>query len=323
MNAILDIKGLRACLRGRSENAYVIDGLDLTVQEGEVVALVGESGSGKSMTAFSILQLLPPAIHITDGTILLGGHDVMKMDVRTLRQVRGTQASIVFQEPMTSLNPLMTVERQIAEMLLIHGKATRRTAPGKVIELLELVRMPDAKRRAKQYPHNLSGGLRQRAMIALALACEPRLLIADEPTTALDVTIQQQILKLLLDLRDRLGMAILLITHDLGVVAEMADRVAVMYAGRIVEHGPVVELLEAPRHPYTHGLLSCLPAEHADPDERLTEIPGLPPQPGSIRQGCPFAPRCPRSDAICTEVEPAMTSDGASHYKCHHPWTAP
>jgi peptide/nickel transport system ATP-binding protein len=323
MTAILDIRNLRARIRGGSDRAFVIDGLDLSVGQGEVVALVGESGSGKTMTAYSILKLLPPTIEVVGGEISLGGSDVLGMDMKALRAVRGTKASIIFQEPMTSLNPLMTIERQIAEMLLVHNKASAATATARVIELLELVRMPDARRRAKQYPHNLSGGLRQRAMIALALACEPRLLIADEPTTALDVTIQQQILKLLLELRDRLGMAILLITHDLGVVAETADRVAVMYAGRVVEQGPVVDLLEAPRHPYTSGLLACLPTEDADLRDRLTEIPGLPPQPGSILQGCSYAPRCPRRTEICLAEAPAVRDDGVSQFACHHPWIGP
>ncbi|MCA2010806.1 ABC transporter ATP-binding protein [Cereibacter sphaeroides] len=318
MTPVLSISGLRARLRGPDPSAFVIDGLSLQVNRGEVVALVGESGSGKTMTAYSVLRLLPPAIQLTEGEIRLGGQDVVAMETRRLRDVRGTLASIIFQEPMTSLNPLMTIERQIAEMLLTHGKATRQTAPERVIELLELVRMPDPRTRAKQYPHSLSGGLRQRAMIAMALACEPQILIADEPTTALDVTIQQQVMKLLLDLRDQLEMAILLITHDLGVVAEVADRVAVMYAGRIVEEGPVVELLEAPRHPYTAGLLACLPEGVGDTG-RLIEIPGLPPKPGSIAEGCRFAPRCPSATELCTRVTPETRTEGVHAFACHHP----
>ncbi|MCB1388527.1 MAG: ABC transporter ATP-binding protein [Rhodobacteraceae bacterium] len=320
MNPVLSISGLRARLRGPDPAAYVIDGLSLQVGRGEVVALVGESGSGKTMTAYSILRLLPHAIELVGGEIRLGGEDVIGMAPRDLRAVRGTRASIIFQEPMTSLNPLMTIERQIAEMLLTHGKATRQTAPARVLELLDLVRMPDPRTRARQYPHSLSGGLRQRAMIALALACEPQILIADEPTTALDVTIQQQVMKLLLDLRDQLGMAILLITHDLGVVAEVADRVAVMYAGRIVEEGPVVDLLERPRHPYTAGLLACLP-DGAATGARLVEIPGLPPRPGSIAQGCHFAPRCPRASDLCRRLTPEIARDGTRALACHHPRT--
>jgi peptide/nickel transport system ATP-binding protein len=319
MTKVLNITDLRARLRGPDTEAFVIDGLNLHVKEGEVLALVGESGSGKTMTAYSALKLLPPAIQVVSGQIMLGEHNILGMDDRELRAVRGTEAAIIFQEPMTSLNPLMTIGRQIAEMLITHGKATKAMAPARVIDLLELVRMPDAKLRAKQYPHSLSGGLRQRAMIAMALACEPRILIADEPTTALDVTIQQQVLKLLLDLRDQLGMAILLITHDLGVVAEMADRVAVMYAGRIVEEGPVINLLETPRHPYTVGLLACLPTDSSGKAGRLIEIPGMPPKPGSIRHGCAFAPRCPNKTEICVAETPQLTDEGLAKYACHHP----
>jgi peptide/nickel transport system ATP-binding protein len=320
MSPVLEINELRARLRSEGDSAYVIDGLSFSVNRGEVVALVGESGSGKTLTAFSVLGLLPHAVEIVGGRIALGGKDILTMDQRGLRSVRGVEAAIVFQEPMTSLNPLMTIERQIAEMLIIHGKATKKSASARVRELLELVRMPDPARRAREYPHNLSGGLRQRAMIAMALACEPRLLIADEPTTALDVTIQAQILKLLLELRDRLGMAILLITHDLGVVAEVADRVAVMYAGRIVEQAPVDELFRHPRHPYTRGLLACLPSDDDVAPRRLTEISGLPPRPGSIVRGCAFAPRCTRAQEICSREAPVLTMAGPAHLACHNPW---
>ena len=320
MTAVLDIIDLRVRLRGNDSAAYVIDGLSLSVDRGEIVALVGESGSGKTLTAFSVLRLLPQAVEVTDGRILLGDQDVLAMDQRTLRAARGTEAAIIFQEPMTSLNPLMTIERQIAEMLIIHGKATKNEASDRARELLELVRMPDAARRAHEYPHSLSGGLRQRAMIAMALACEPRLLIADEPTTALDVTIQAQILKLLLELRDRLGMSILLITHDLGVVAEVADRVAVMYAGRIVEQASVEELFRQPRHPYTRGLLACLPSDDDGAPRRLTEIRGLPPRPGSINRGCSFAQRCIRVQEICSVEAPMMSVANGSKFACHNPW---
>jgi peptide/nickel transport system ATP-binding protein len=320
MTPVLEIAGLRARLRSEAKVAYVIDGLDLAVGRGEIVALVGESGSGKTLTAFSVLRLLPHAVEIVSGKITLGGKDVLAMDQSALRSIRGSEAAIVFQEPMTSLNPLMTIERQIAEMLIIHGKASAADAPGRVRELLELVRMPDPAKRACEYPHNLSGGLRQRAMIAMALACEPKLLIADEPTTALDVTIQAQILKLLLELRDRLGMAILLITHDLGVVAEVADRVAVMYAGRIVEQAPVGALFSRPLHPYTHGLLACLPSDDDVTPGRLTEIQGLPPRPGSIARGCAFAPRCSRAEEICSRESPALSIAGAASLACHNPW---
>lgn len=320
MTASLEITNLRARLRNGGEDAYVIDGLNLRIERGEVLALVGESGSGKTLTAFSVLRLLPHAVEIIEGSIELEGRDILAMDQRALRSLRGGEASIVFQEPMTSLNPLMTIERQIAEMLLVHGKTTPSEAPRRVRELLDLVRMPDPARRAGEYPHNLSGGLRQRAMIAMALACEPRLLIADEPTTALDVTIQAQILKLLLELRDRLGMAVLLITHDLGVVAEVADSVAVMYAGRIVEQASVTELFANPRHPYTRGLLACLPTDDDEAPTRLAEIGGLPPRPGSIKQGCAFAPRCARVQDICRIEAPLLAADGLASVACHNPW---
>ncbi len=319
MSPVLDIRGLEIRLRGTSNP--VVDGLDLSIERGEIMALVGESGSGKTMTAFSILDLLPHAVEIAGGSIRLGDTDVLSLPKEALRALRGNKAALVFQEPMTSLNPLMTIERQIAEMMQTHGAYSGRELRERVVQLLELVRMPDARRRAKEYPHHLSGGLRQRVMIAMALACEPELLIADEPTTALDVTIQAQILKLLLDLRDRTGMAVLLITHDLGVVSEVADRVAVMYGGRIVELATVDTLFSAPRHPYTRGLLACLPESHATGAERLQEIPGLPPRPGEIRSGCAFAPRCPRALERCTTIAPRFEPLSDSLVACHNPWT--
>ncbi len=242
MSNVLDIRGLQIALR-QDPAALIVNGLDLSIAKGEIVALVGESGSGKTMTAFSILNLLPPAARITGGSIRLGETEVLSLSASGLRALRGRKAALVFQEPMTSLNPLMPIGRQIAEMIRTHGTLPEDQVQERVMQLLELVRMPDARRRVKDYPHNLSGGLRQRVMIAMALACEPDLLIADEPTTALDVTIQAQILKLLLELRDRNGMAVLLITHDLGVVSEVADRVAVMYGGQIVELADVDRLL--------------------------------------------------------------------------------
>jgi peptide/nickel transport system ATP-binding protein len=320
MNPVLDIRGLEIRLRGKDASAMVVSGLDLSIERGEIMALVGESGSGKTMTAFSILDLLPHAVEITGGSIRLGETDVLSLTGEAMRAVRGKKAALVFQEPMTSLNPLMTIERQIGEMLRAHGMPGGRDLRERVAQLLELVRMPDARRRAKEYPHNLSGGLRQRVMMAMALACEPALLIADEPTTALDVTIQAQILKLLLDLRDRTGMAVLLITHDLGVVSEVADRVAVMYGGRIVEQASVDTLFHTPRHPYTRGLLACLPEPGGARHERLQEIPGLPPRPGEIRSGCAFVPRCPRALDICSTTVPLFEPLHDSVVACHNPW---
>ena len=318
VNAVVDIRDLKVSIRTPGREVLAIDGVDLSVAPGEIVALVGESGSGKTLTAFSILRLLPSALTIAGGSIQLDGQDVLALDQRGLRACRGQSASIVFQEPMTSLNPLMTVGQQVREMLLAHGKVAPEAADGRARELLELVRIPDAARRMREYPHSLSGGLRQRVMIAMAIACEPRLLIADEPTTALDVTVQAQILDLLIDLRERLGMALLLITHDLGVVAEVADRVLVMYAGRIVEQAGADELFRSPRHPYTRALMQCRPSGgHAA--GRLVSIVGLPPTPGDRPPGCSFAPRCPQAAERCRQEAPALHVQGAATVACHFP----
>jgi peptide/nickel transport system ATP-binding protein len=318
MNAVVDIRDLKVRIRSAEREVLAIEGVDLSVGSGEIVALVGESGSGKTLTAFSILRLLPSALQIAGGSIRLDGQDVLGLDERGLRACRGHSASIVFQEPMTSLNPLMTVGQQVREMLLAHSKVLPEAADARVRELLELVRIPDAARRMREYPHSLSGGLRQRVMIAMAIACEPRLLIADEPTTALDVTVQAQILSLLVDLRDRLGMALLLITHDLGVVAEVADRVLVMYAGRIVEQAGADELFRSPRHPYTRALMECRP-NGAHTAGRLAAIGGLPPTPGERPPGCSFAPRCPQVAERCHQQAPALRALGAASVACHFP----
>jgi peptide/nickel transport system ATP-binding protein len=316
MTAVLDIVGLKVRVKSPGRELLALSGVDLSIDAGEIVALVGESGSGKTLTAFSILRLLPPALAIAGGRIRLDGKDVLGMSDPDLRSLRGRSAAIVFQEPMTSLNPLMTVGRQVGEMLLAHGTVSRDAVDARIQELLELVRVPDAARRMKEYPHSLSGGLRQRVMIAMAIACEPKLLIADEPTTALDVTVQAQILSLLLDLRQRLGMALLLITHDLGVVAEVADRVVVMYAGRIVEQASAEELFRSPRHPYTRALMHCRPnGGHAA--GRLAAISGLPPTPGTVSAGCAFAPRCPHAADICRQTVPTATRVGGAIAACH------
>ncbi|RDD95283.1 ABC transporter ATP-binding protein [Paracoccus pantotrophus] len=322
MNSVLEIRGLQIGLR-QDPAALIVNGLDLSIGRGEVVALVGESGSGKTMTAFSILNLLPAAARVIGGSIRLGETDVLSLPPSGLRSLRGRKAAIVFQEPMTSLNPLMPIGRQIAEMIHTHETLPAAEVQKRVVNLLELVRMPDARRRVNDYPHNLSGGLRQRVMIAMALACNPDLLIADEPTTALDVTIQAQILKLLLELRDRSGMAVLLITHDLGVVSEVADRVAVMYGGQIVELADVETLFRNPRHPYTNGLLACLPEVGGASMSRLQEVPGLPPRPGEIVRGCPFAPRCPSVQTLCRETAPPFTPLGDTVVSCHFPQGTP
>jgi oligopeptide/dipeptide ABC transporter ATP-binding protein len=283
--------------------APAVDEVSFHIDKGETLCLVGESGSGKSITALSILRLVTPPGRIAGGEVWFDGRNLMTLDEGAMREVRGAGISLIFQEPMTALNPVFTIGNQIEETLGAHGVARGRAARQRAIELLAAVSMPQPEVRVRDYPHQLSGGLRQRAMIAVALACNPALVIADEPTTALDVTIQAQILDLLRDLRTRLGLSLLLITHDLGVVAEMADRVAVMYAGRIVEEAPVAELFRNPRHPYTRGLLASMPA--GTPGTRLQAIPGTVPPLGQLPRGCAFAPRCPDRFAPCDAGAPA------------------
>ena len=283
--------------------APAVDDVSFHVDRGETLCLVGESGSGKSITALSILRLVNPPGRIAGGEVRFDGRNLMALDESGMREIRGPGISLIFQEPMTALNPVFTIGNQIEETLQVHGSARGRAAQQRAIELLAAVSMPEPEPRARDYPHQLSGGLRQRALIALALACNPALVIADEPTTALDVTIQAQILDLLRDLRKRLGLSLLLITHDLGVVAEMADRVAVMYAGRIVEEAPVVELFRNPRHPYTRGLLASMPGGAAG--TRLKAIPGTVPPLGQLPRGCAFAPRCADRFAPCDVAAPA------------------
>jgi oligopeptide/dipeptide ABC transporter ATP-binding protein len=316
-DALLRVEDLRTvfALAGGREVAAV-DGVSLRVGRDDTLGLVGESGSGKSVTALSILRLVMPPGRIAAGRIVFDGQDLLTLDEPALRAIRGRRIGFVFQEPMVALNPVYTIGQQIAETLAVHGLARGAAARRRAVEWLEAARMPDASRRAREYPHQLSGGLRQRAMIALALCAEPSLVIADEPTTALDVTVQGEILDLLRDLRARLGLALLLITHDLGVVAEMADRVAVMYGGRIVEEGPVADVFRSPAHPYTRGLLACLPGVHEG--RRLTAIPGTVPSLGQFPPGCAFAPRCGDRLAVCDLTPPAVTSlDGERAVRCY------
>ena len=291
-----------------------VNGVSLSVQRGEIMAIVGESGCGKSVTAFSILQLIaqPPG-RIVGGEILFEGRDLLRCTAEQMRDVRGNGIAMIFQEPMTSLNPVLTIGEQVAETLILHQKLSSRAARERVLELLTLVRMSAPRQRIDQYPHELSGGMRQRVMIAMALACEPKLLIADEPTTALDVTVQAQILDLLLEMRDRLGMAIVLITHDLGVVAETADRVAVMYAGRKVEAATVFELFRNPQHPYTQGLIRATPGAGDQRQARLVEIRGMVPPLNAMPPGCSFAPRCDCAIEACHAAIPALDAVAAAH----------
>ncbi len=278
-----------------------MDGVSFSLERGEALGLVGESGSGKSATGLSILRLLPRPGRIVGGAIRFGGRDLLTLDNESMRRLRGSQIAMVFQDPMTSLNPVITVGSQIAEPILIHQRVTKREAWARAVDLMRQVSIPEAARRAKCYPHELSGGMRQRAMIAMAISCGPSLLIADEPTTALDVTIQAEILDLLARLRREMGLALLLITHDLGVVAETADKVAVMYAGKVVELGPVREIFKNAQHPYTRGLLRCAPKITARGERRarLETIEGVVPSPFDLPVGCPFAPRCPEVREEC------------------------
>ena len=299
-----------------------VRGVSLTVRKGEILGLVGESGSGKSLTGASILGLVPPPGRVTGGAIRLGGRDLLSLDRPAQRSLRGREVSMVFQEPMTALNPVMSVGDQIAEVFRVHRLARGRAARARALAMLQAVKVPDAALRMNEFPHQLSGGMRQRVVIALALACDPALIVADEPTTALDVTIQAQVLSLLLALRQKFHTSIILISHNLGVIARSCDRVAVMYAGRIVETGTASEVFLATRHPYTLALLGATPRRGvAGGGTRppLKEIPGMVPSLSDLPRGCAFAPRCPRASARCA-VDPDLTSSGGSHpVACHHP----
>jgi peptide/nickel transport system ATP-binding protein len=316
---LLRIDGLHTQIVGRHRTVHAVDGVDLTVRAGETVGLVGESGSGKTMTGLSVVGLFPSGGRITGGRIVFDGTDLVTLSQPKLRQLRGGQIGFVFQDPMTSLNPTMTIGRQIAEVVRQHKGGSWRSALARGAEVLGLVGVPKPRERLGQYPHQLSGGLRQRVMIAIALACEPRLLIADEPTTALDVTIQDQILGLLDDLKNQLGMGLLLVTHDLGVIADRADRVAVMYAGRIVESGDTDRIFGHTRHRYTEALLQAMPTRHTDPRQPLYTIPGLPPDLARPQRGCRFAPRCSHATTECRDSEPPRTVEDGHEFTCFHP----
>ena len=315
MNDLLSVRNLRTTFATSAGQVRAVDGVSWDVQEGETVALVGESGCGKSVSALSIMRLIdPPAGRIEGGEILYKGRDLLKLSEEQMRQVRGREIGMVFQEPMTSLNPVLTIGRQLTEGLEIHVKMGVAAARERAIELLGLVGIPDPERRLSQYPHQFSGGMRQRMMIAMALACNPSLILADEPTTALDVTIQAQILELMRELSRRLGVAMLIITHNLGVVARYADRVNVMYAGRIIERATAAELYSNPRHPYTLGLLRSVPRLDEPMRERLMPIEGQPPDLTRLPPGCAFAPRCSFRVARCeTESPPLEPVSGGGH----------
>ncbi|MFY0611380.1 MAG: ABC transporter ATP-binding protein [Hyphomicrobiaceae bacterium] len=321
---ILKVDGLKTYFFTRQGTVKAVDGVSLELKPKETLAIVGESGCGKSITALSLLRLIPyPPGRIIEGSIELEGVDLMTLDEDQMRDIRGNDVSMIFQEPMTSLNPVMTVARQISEALILHQGMNREQALQRSIEMLELVGIPEPHQRVKEYPHQLSGGMRQRVMIAMALACKPKVLIADEPTTALDVTIQAQILNLMVDLQDRLDTAIILITHDLGVVAETADRVIVMYAGRKVEEASVEDLFADAQHPYTHGLLASIPRldliRGANEHERLQEISGIVPALSDLPQGCAFAPRCKFADEKCTAEYPPYEQKKTGHWAaCWH-----
>ena len=317
MNPVLEIRNLSVGFETPQGIARAVDGVSLSVREGETVGLVGESGSGKTVTALSILRLLdPPASIAPESVIAYRGTNILTLEPADLRRIRGAEIAMVFQEQSTSLNPVLRVGTQITETLHAHRDITRQAARSRAIELLDLVGIPDAPRRVHAYPHELSGGMQQRVMIAMALSCEPSLLIADEPTTALDVTIQAQILSLLADLRSRLGMAMILITHDLGVVAEFADRIAVMYGGQLVEQAPTRSLFAHPAHPYTEALLAAMPRLDR-PTDRLKAIPGSVPPATAWPAGCRFHPRCSKVLERCASEQPPMLPlPGGQHARC-------
>jgi peptide/nickel transport system ATP-binding protein len=325
MTALLTIENLQTEIRLRRSVVHAIDGVSLSVEAGECLGIVGESGCGKTMTALSVMRLLPGGGYITGGSITLDGTDLTALNEDRMRHVRGNQVGMVFQDPLASLNPTMTIGDQIAESVRLHRGVSWKAAHRRAVDVLGLVGMPRPAERVGNYPHQLSGGMRQRVMIAIALACEPKLLIADEPTTALDVTIQKQILELIDDLRRRLGMAVVLVTHDLGVIAGRADRVAVMYAGRVVETADTATLFASPRHPYTEALFDALPeraaAEIGPVVHRLYNIPGQPPDLTRPPRGCKFAARCRYAQDTCREIEPPLT--GGQHlYRCYFPLKA-
>lgn len=315
---LLEVRGLRTVFHALDGAWPAVDGVDLSVSRGEVLGLVGESGSGKSVTGFSLVRLIDPPGEIVAGTVSFGGEDLRAATEERLRDLRGDRIAMIFQDPLMTLNPVLSIGEQMSEAILEHRDCSREEALGEAAKALARVGISSPEARLKQFPHEFSGGMRQRVAIATALLNAPDLIIADEPTTALDVTIQSQILFEVQKLARETGTAVLWITHDLAVVAELADRVAVMYAGRVVEIGPVDEVLDAPRHPYTLGLLNSSAANVA-PGERLNQIDGVAPRIDARPSGCPFRPRCPRVQPVCAERDPETASEGARSFRCHNP----
>ena len=321
MSELIHVKDLRTSFFTPEGEVRAIDGVSFAIDEGKTLGLVGESGCGKSVTSLSIMRLIasPPG-KIVGGEILYRGRDLLKLNNEEMRKIRGNEISMIFQEPMTSLNPVFTVGNQIGEAIRLHQGLGKKATRAKTIEMLRLVKIADPESRVDAYPHQLSGGMRQRIMIAMALSCNPSLLIADEPTTALDVTIQAQILELMKELQQKIGMALLLITHDLGVVAEQADDVAIMYAGKLVESAPAPAVFARPLHPYTVGLLNSLPGTGGAKKKRLAAIPGMVPSPLNLPSGCRFRDRCPKAAGICAESEPGLVEKEPGHsVACHFP----
>lgn len=314
---LLEVKNLKTYFFTDGGVVKSVDDVSFTVESGKTLGVVGESGCGKSITSLSIMQLVetPPG-RIVGGEILYNGENLLEKNKDEMRKIRGGEIAMIFQEPMTSLNPVFTVGQQIMEALMIHTDMDKAKAKERAIEMLKLVKIPMPEKRFNEYPHQLSGGMRQRVMIAMALSCNPKLLICDEPTTALDVTIQAQILDLINELKEKLGTSIMMITHDLGVIAEVADDVMVMYAGKIVEYGTADQIFETPMHPYTHGLMNCIPKLNDEEETHLHVIPGMVPSPDRMPQGCAFCPRCSEAKKICEEKMPELTEVNGQKVRC-------
>ena len=315
MDSLLKVEGLQVQFQTKKGVNTSVDGVSFSIGKGEILGIVGESGCGKSVTSLSILQLLGTNAKISQGSIKLSGRELLGLSEEEMCKLRGNEIAMIFQDPMTALNPTLTIGEQLIEPLVIHQGYSKADARREAVEVLKKVGIAAPEKRMKEYPHQLSGGMRQRVMIAMAVSCAPKLLIADEPTTALDVTIQAQILELMLELREKMNTAIILITHDMGVVAETADNILVLYAGKVVEYGSVKEIFNAPKHPYTQGLLSSIPPLEEDVEE-LNTIDGTVPAPGQMPSGCRFAPRCPNADARCSKEQPGLYPAGSSMVSC-------